>query len=220
MQLKAPSPLRSAGALQKMPTNRRQFLERSALTAAGLTLSRSHALAFASAAPKKIIIIGAGMAGLSAGYELTQLGHDVTILEARARPGGRVHTLREPFSDGLYAEAGAARIPDNHDLTLKYVKLFNLPLEPMYPSQLSALRVDASSQREVPIDGLTKGLGEFFGSEFRGPARFSKIKGGNDNLPRAFATRLKEKIRYNSPVAKINQDEKSVQVTFLEQGKP
>ena len=202
-----------------MPMNRRQFIKRASLTAAGLALSRSGTLAFAGVAPRKIIIIGAGMAGLSAAYELTQLGHDVTILEARARPGGRVHTLREPFSDGLYAEAGAARIPDNHDLTLKYVKLFDLPLEPMYPSALSALRVDGSSTREVPIDGFTDGLAEFFGSEFRGPARFTKIKGGNDNLPRAFATRLKEKIRYNSPVVKLDQDEKSVRVTFLDQGK-
>ena len=64
------------------------------------------------------------MAGLAA-YELSKLGHDVTILEARMRPGGRVHTLREPFADGLYAEAGAARIPDTHDLTLKYVKEFD-----------------------------------------------------------------------------------------------
>ena len=201
-----------------MPVNRRTFIQRSALAIAGASLSRFNFIT-AAAAPKKIIIIGAGMAGLSAGYELTQLGHDVTILEARSRPGGRVHTLREPFSDGLYAEAGAARIPDNHDLTLKYVKLFGLPLEPMYPTQLSALRVDGTSQREVPIEGFTDGLAEFFGPEFRGPARFSKIKGGNDNLPRALATRLKEKIRYNSPVVKINQDEKSVQVTFVEQGK-
>ncbi len=83
-----------------------------------------------------MLILGAGMAGLVAGYELSKLGHDVTILEARTRPGGRVHTLREPFSDGLYAEAGAARIPDNHELTLKYVKEFGLPLEPFYPSRL------------------------------------------------------------------------------------
>jgi hypothetical protein len=38
------------------------------------------------------------------------------------RSGGRVLTLREPFSDGLYADAGAARIPDNHDITLHYVR--------------------------------------------------------------------------------------------------
>jgi monoamine oxidase len=68
---------------------------------------------------KKVLILGAGMAGLVAGHELSKLGHDVTILEARTRPGGRVHTLREPFSDGLYAEEGAARIPDEHELTLK-----------------------------------------------------------------------------------------------------
>ncbi len=53
------------------------------------------------------------------------------------RPGGRVLTLREPFSDGLYAEAGAARIPDNHDLTLQYVRQFGLTLDPFYPSELA-----------------------------------------------------------------------------------
>src|ERR1700736_4229309 len=49
---------------------------------------------------KKVIVIGAGMAGLCAGYELGRAGHDVTILESRTRAGGRVLTLREPFSDG------------------------------------------------------------------------------------------------------------------------
>jgi len=78
--------------------------------------------------PKKIIVIGAGLAGLSAAYELTRLGHDVTILEARTRPGGRVFTIREPFSDNLYAEAGAQYVPESHELTMKYVKLFNVPL--------------------------------------------------------------------------------------------
>jgi monoamine oxidase len=202
-------------------TNRRQFLKRSALTAAGLALSRSNALAFASVPPRKIIIVGGGMAGLSAGYELTQLGHDVTILEARTRPGGRVQTLREPFSAGLYAEAGAARIPDNHDLTLKYVKLFELPLEPMYPARLSALKFDAGSMQQVPIEGFTEALGQAFGSELGGtPARFSKIKGGNDLLPMAFAARLANKILYDSPVVKIDQDEKSARVTFLRKGTP
>jgi monoamine oxidase len=118
----------------------------------------------------------------------------------------------------LYAEAGAARIPDNHDLTLKYVKLFDVPLEPMYPSKLSALIVDHQSRREVPIDGFTDGLSQYFGSEFRGPARFTKIKGGNDNLPKAFANRLANKIHYSSPVVKIEQDEKSARVTFLQKG--
>ena len=63
-------------------------------------------------------------------YELTQAGHDVTVLEARTRPGGRVHTLRDPFAEGLYAEAGAARIPNHHHFTLKYAELFGLTLDP------------------------------------------------------------------------------------------
>lgn len=201
--------------------NRRQFIKRSAFAAAGITLA--HSSAFASiaikTAPKKIVIIGAGMAGLVAGYELSQLRHDITILEAQNRAGGRVQTLRDPFSDGLYAEAGAARIPDDHDLTLKYVKLLGVPLEPMYPSQLSALRVNGSSKREVSIDGFTDALAEFFGSEFRGPTRFQKVKGGNDNLPKAFARRLADKIHYGSPVVKIEQDTNSACVTFLDKGK-
>lgn len=85
--------------------------------------------------PRKIIIIGAGLAGLSAGYELAQLGHEVIIIEARMRPGGRVSTIREPFSDGLYAEAGAQFVPESHELTMKYVKLFNLSLIPLSASE-------------------------------------------------------------------------------------
>jgi len=199
-----------------MSITRRDFIKIGALAVGGSLIRLP--IVSASVAPKKIIIIGAGMAGLSAGYELSQAGHEVTILEARTYCGGRVHTIREPFSDGLFAEAGAARIPDDHDLTLKYVKLFDVPLEPMYPSQLSALRTSGNSARQVSIDGFTDGLSEFFGSEFRGPTRFRKVKGGNDNLPKAFAKRLADKIHYGSPVVKIDQDATSARVTFLEKG--
>ncbi len=75
---------------------------------------------------KTVLILGAGMAGLSAGYELKRAGHAVMILEARNRIGGRVYTLREPFSHGLYAEAGAMRIPSVHHHTLGYVRHFGL----------------------------------------------------------------------------------------------
>ncbi len=77
--------------------------------------------------PKKVIIIGAGMAGLVAAAELLRAGHDPIILEAQGRVGGRVYTLREPFADGLHAEAGAMRIPRTHELTLAYIQKFNLP---------------------------------------------------------------------------------------------
>ncbi|MEA2514613.1 MAG: monoamine oxidase, partial [Thermomicrobiales bacterium] len=77
-------------------------------------------------APKRVIVVGAGMAGLVAALELQAAGHDPIVLEAQGRVGGRVLTLREPFSDGLYAEAGAMRIPRSHSLTLAYVQRFGL----------------------------------------------------------------------------------------------
>src|SRR4030095_10234930 len=81
--------------------------------------------------PRKVIIIGAGLAGLSAAYELSQAGHDVTVLEARTRPGGRVFTLRGQFADGLYAEAGATNVFDVHEWTIKYAKLLGVELDPV-----------------------------------------------------------------------------------------
>ncbi len=167
-----------------------------------------------------MLILGAGMAGLVAAYELVKLGHDVTILEARTRPGGRVHTLREPFSDGLYAEAGAARIPDNHDLTLKYVKEFALELEPFYPRDLNAVRFDRGSREEVPIDGYTDAMARNYGGDLgHGPERWSKIKGGSDLLPKAFAAKLAGKIHYGAAVVKIEQDASQARVVFLSGGR-
>ena len=79
---------------------------------------------------KKILVAGAGLAGLTAALELVRAGHDVTVLEAQAREGGRVHTLRDPFSEGVHGEAGAVRIADNHTDVLAYVNEFGLELEP------------------------------------------------------------------------------------------
>ncbi len=77
--------------------------------------------------PKHIIIIGAGMAGLVAASLLKETGHHVTILEANNRIGGRVYTLHAPYSETLYFNAGAMRIPDTHHLSFEYIKKFKLP---------------------------------------------------------------------------------------------
>src|SRR5688572_25086121 len=77
---------------------------------------------FKGGKPKKVIIVGAGLAGLSAASELLRAGHDPLILEAQHRVGGRIYTLRDPFARGLYGEAGAMRIPRAHPLTMAYIE--------------------------------------------------------------------------------------------------
>ena len=86
-------------------------------------------LASRSGNRQQVIVLGAGLAGLVAAYELDRQGHDVVVLEAQNRVGGRVHTLRS-FAPGLYAEAGAMRIPRAHDLTMRYLEEFHLPIRP------------------------------------------------------------------------------------------
>lgn len=73
-----------------------------------------------AATPKRIIVIGAGPAGLTAAKLLVEAGHQVTVLEANSnRTGGRVKTFRRVFSDpALYAEGGAMRLPDTHPMVL------------------------------------------------------------------------------------------------------
>lgn len=76
---------------------------------------------------KRITILGAGIAGLVAAYELERLGHEVDIMEGSPRVGGRVWTHRfgnEP--DAPYAELGAMRIPSSHQHTLHYVSEMGL----------------------------------------------------------------------------------------------
>jgi monoamine oxidase len=193
---------------------RRQFLRNSALAVAGVGLVPPTTI---RGPARKVLILGAGMAGLVAGYELSKLGHDITILEARTRPGGRVHTLREPFADNLHAESGAARIRDNHDLTLKYVKEFDLPLEPFYPAKLNVVRFDLGGRREVSIDGYTDAMTQNYNEELGGtPEIWHTIKGGMDLLPYAFATRLGNKIHYGAAVVRIDQNAQQATVKFLQ----
>src|ERR1700732_70863 len=91
----------------------------------------------------KVVILGAGVAGLSAAFELGKAGYDCTILEARNRVGGRNWSIRRgtrldmndgtgqlcEFDPEMYWNAGPARIPSAHDTVLGYCKELGVALE-------------------------------------------------------------------------------------------
>ena len=97
-------------------------------------------------APKgaTVLILGAGVAGMTAAYELRQAGYSVKILEFNNRPGGRNWTLRGGdvytelggetqtcgFDKGLYLNPGPWRIPYHHHGVLDYCRRFGVALEP------------------------------------------------------------------------------------------
>ncbi|WP_221584147.1 FAD-dependent oxidoreductase [Microbacterium sp. G2-8] len=91
---------------------------------------------------KTVVIVGAGPAGLASAYELQKAGYDVTVLEARHRPGGRTLTVRggdsetdsdgvtqtARFDDGIYMNCGAGRIAQ-WMVTMDYLRELGVPYE-------------------------------------------------------------------------------------------
>jgi monoamine oxidase len=78
-----------------------------------------------------VIVLGGGLAGLTAAYRLMNRGYEVVVLEAQDRIGGRVLTVRDGFRGAGHVEMGATRIFSTHAATLRYVNLFGLgPLLP------------------------------------------------------------------------------------------
>ena len=95
-------------------------------------------------AGRSVVILGAGIAGMTTALEMRRLGYDCTLLEARSVAGGRVMTLRAgdvvnevdstqtcqfDFDDDLYFNAGPSRIAQHHEFLLGYCREFGVSLE-------------------------------------------------------------------------------------------
>src|SRR5688572_7159152 len=96
---------------------------------------------------KKVVILGAGIGGLTAAYELRNAGYQVQIIELTERAGGRNHTGRRGtvlvektasgqtlkqvcnFDEGLYINLGPGRLPYHHRRVLHYCQTLNVGLE-------------------------------------------------------------------------------------------
>lgn len=274
------------------------------------TQKRKYPVGSSQSNPRKVIVAGAGISGLCAGYELMKMGHEVTVLEATGRHGGHVFTGRDGLSDGLYADYGADHLTKpGYERFFEYTEEFDLPVldypnaegSPLprfnhtrkmidgkfYTDEMLAdpevLKKFGFNAREVkflsknpwyelkglylnkyldkfkdpfqpfgvgydhldkvPVADLYKKEGaspaaqRFLGGRntnalfylwrlavmgFRGipfsEGKTYRLKGGNQQLPNAFAERLGSRVKLNHPIVAIKQNEGGVTVTYRAYG--
>jgi monoamine oxidase len=128
-------------------------------TAAPLRLARG------SGKGKRVLILGAGIAGLVSAYELRKAGYQVQVIEARERVGGRNWTIRDgsrieytdgttqtaDFEPGHYFNAGPARLPSHHQTILGYCREFGVELEAEVNTSRSAYFLPDAAKGGQPI---------------------------------------------------------------------
>ena len=151
---------------------RRSFLKKTAATTSLVAFSplTISSIINGSSDDKRIIVVGAGLAGLSCAYELNQAGFNVILIEARSRPGGRVRTYRDPFADNLYAEMGAEYVDSTDNLVKQYCNKFGLKVLPAKQYDGVYIRGRRLSMKGIqsgidslPFEGIQKG--KLFGQE-------------------------------------------------------
>ena len=152
---------------------------------------------------RKVVILGAGIAGLVSAYELKRAGWDVTVLEARDRIGGRVWSVRggdrivqtgRPdqlcrFSPGLYLNAGAARLPSQHHTILGYAKSLGVPIEVMVNSSRvdqMGFRRPRRHRRGRLVNDVRGRISELLAKAIDRGALDQELRGGDKEAMRQF----------------------------------
>ncbi len=118
---------RAGQAISGRALNRRDFLRTASFVACGLPFAR---YAHAARPASSCVVVGAGLAGLSAAYRLHKAGWKVTVVEARDRPGGRVWSHRFQEAPELVCEMGGEWIGKDQKHILDLCHELNVPLEP------------------------------------------------------------------------------------------
>jgi len=117
-------------------------------------------------AGQSVVILGGGIAGMTAALEMTRLGYSCTILEATPMAGGRNKTIRAgdsivetdssqtcnfDLNNELYFNAGPARIPHHHEFLLGYCREFGVALETFTNENRAALMQSTGSMGGQPV---------------------------------------------------------------------
>ncbi len=187
--------------------------------------------------PKRVAVIGAGLAGLTAAYYLRRAGNDVTIIETQRRVGGRALSLEAGLSEGVIAQAGAARFLRTFRRLSHFARAFGLVMLPFYPRQGSIVRlrnatrtIDSSPQpdelwgydasdRTLPSTSLMRRSVEtimrlLHRSLDRAPYRTFRIRGGTQALAECLATASGADLMLETTVRRITHQSGAVQIGY------
>lgn len=116
----------TAALLQQKQNSRRRFLKNTALLGGGIAMFPSLLKAQHLLGKKKIVIVGGGIAGLNAAYQLKKLGIASSLYEASGRVGGRMFTLKNYFGNNLTTDLGGEFVDANHEDILQLIKELDL----------------------------------------------------------------------------------------------
>ena len=131
----------AVAAAEERRTTRTRFVKEAGVAALGLTaLGRFAAPARGADAPK-IVVVGAGLAGLSAAYLLKGAGYRADIHEASDRIGGRCWTLRDAFDEGQIAEHGGELIDQGHTAVRQLASGLGLKLDNLLQAEQNGTEV-------------------------------------------------------------------------------
>jgi len=104
---------------------------------------------FANLSGASVLVAGAGLAGLTAARDLAAMGAAVTIIDARERVGGRVHTVRDGFEDGQHAESGGDMIDESHEALRTLAAELGLKLTRVLKSGFAYVRVNGAGKPRI-----------------------------------------------------------------------
>ncbi|WP_248842643.1 flavin monoamine oxidase family protein [Pseudomonas orientalis] len=172
----------------------------------------------------KVIILGAGLSGMTAAYELRKAGYCVKILEYRPVAGGRSWTIRGgdqilelggekqlcKFDSGLYFNPGPWRIPYHHYAMLSYCKGFGVKLEPFIQVNHNTLLHSAAAFGGVP-QSMREVQADFHGNISELLSKSIDQKGLDDDLSLEDRQKLLEALRAWGGLDKSAQYKKSLE---------
>lgn len=180
------------------PFRRREFLELGLASVGTAALGACDDRPLTSDPAARVVVVGAGLAGLHCAYRLMQAGVSATVYEAATRVGGRTFTARGEFPDGQIAELGGELIDSNHTTMHALAAEFGIELDDRFADQAATAEVWWVAGARVPEETVVE---QFSAVAGRMLADLEAADGDEDLLAALDATSLADYLDEVTPPA-------------------